>query len=286
MSQKDSVIDEMKDAADEVAETIGKHVWVERLARFGYAAKGIVYIVVGVLATMTAAGVGGEATGAQGALRSMARQPYGTIMLGIVAVGLTAYVIWRWVQAVTDADDKGTKAKGIALRLGYAGSGFIYAGLALSAARIVFGARDDGRPSAAESWTAKLMEFPYGNGLVILAALGVGGYGLYQCYKGYKAKFRKRLKTSEMSERGIVWATRSGRAGFIARGIVFLLVGGFLIQAAWHYDSTQAEGLDGVLQSLIQQPFGPWLLGAVALGLVAYGIYMLIEARYRRIAGS
>ncbi|HLL69983.1 MAG TPA: DUF1206 domain-containing protein, partial [Pyrinomonadaceae bacterium] len=278
MGQTDSVVEDVKDAADEVAERVGKHPWTERLARIGYAAKGVVYIVVGALATMTALGVGGEAKGTQGAMRSIARQPFGTAMLSIVAFGLVAYVIWRWVQAVTDADDKGTKAKGIALRLGYAGSGFIYAGLALSAARIVFGARDDGKPSAAESWTAKLMEFPYGNWLVILAALGVGGYGLYQCYKGYKAKFRKRLKTNEMSERGILWATRSGRAGFIARGIVFLLVGGFLIQAAWNYDSTQAEGLDGVLQSLILQPFGPWLLGAVALGLVAYGIYMLIEA--------
>ncbi|HEY0097615.1 MAG TPA: DUF1206 domain-containing protein, partial [Pyrinomonadaceae bacterium] len=103
---------------------------------------------------------------------------------------------------------------------------------------------------------------------------------------GYSAKFRKRLKVGEMSERGVLWATRSGRAGFIARGIVFLIVGGFLIQAAWYYDSSKAKGLDGALQNLIQQPFGPWLLGAVALGLIAYGLYMLVEARYRRIAGS
>ena len=286
MSQTDSVVEDVKDAADEVAEKVGKHPWTERLARFGYAAKGVVYIVVGALATMAALGLGGEATGARGAMRSIARQPFGTVMLSIVAFGLVAYVIWRWVQAVTDADDKGTNAKGIALRIGYTGSGLVYAGLAYSAARIVFGARDDGRPSAAKSWTAKLMEFPYGNWLVILAALGVVGYGLYQCYKGYKAKFRKRLKTNEMSERGVRWATRSGRFGFIARGVVFLIVGGFLIQAAWHYDSSKAEGLDGVLQALIQQSFGPWLLGGIALGLVAYGIYMLIEARYRRIAGS
>ena len=286
MSQKDSVIDEMKDAADEVAETIGKHVWVERLARFGYAAKGIVYIVVGVLATMTAAGVGGEATGAQGALRSIARQPYGTVMLGIVAVGLTAYVIWRWVQAITDADDKGTGAKGIALRVGYAFSGLVYAGLALTAARILFGARDDDRPSAAQSWTARIMALPFGDWLVILAGLAVIGFGLYQCYKGYKAKFRKRLKEDEMSERGIVWATRSGRVGFIARGVVFLIVGGFLLQAARHYNSMEAQGLDGALQLLAQHSSGKWMLGLVALGLVAYGLYMLVEARFRRIAGS
>ncbi|MGI9106924.1 MAG: DUF1206 domain-containing protein, partial [Pyrinomonadaceae bacterium] len=232
MSQTDSVIEEVKEAAGEVAEKVGKHPWVERLARVGYAAKGIVYIVVGALATMTALGVGGEAKGTHGAMRSVARQPFGTVMLSIVAFGLLAYVIWRFVQAVTDADDKGTKAKGIALRLGYAGSGFIYAGLALSAARIVFGARDDGEPSAAKSWTTSVMEFSFGHWLVALAGLGVIGYGIYQCYKGYKAKFRKRLKEDEMSERGLRWATRSGRVGFIARGIVFLIVGGFLIKAA------------------------------------------------------
>ncbi|MCA1556810.1 MAG: DUF1206 domain-containing protein, partial [Acidobacteria bacterium] len=238
MSQTGSAIEEVKDAADEVAEKVGKHPWTEQLARIGYAAKGIVYIVVGALAVLTALGFGGKAKGTQGAMSSIARQPFGKVLLSIVAIGLVAYVIWHFVQAVTDADDKGTKAKGIALRLGYAGSGFIYAGLALSAARIVFGANDDGKPSAAKSWTASVLKFPFGHWLVVLAGLGVIGYGFYQCYKGYKAKFRKRLKEGEMSERGIRWATRSGRVGFIARGIVFLIVGGFLIQAALSYDSS------------------------------------------------
>ncbi|MDQ1558172.1 MAG: hypothetical protein QOD32_1232 [Pyrinomonadaceae bacterium] len=286
MGETNSAIKDVKEAADEVAEKVGKNPWVERLARFGYAAKGVVYIVVGALATLAALGMGGETTGTKGAMRSIVRQPFGRVMLGVVAFGLLGYVIWRLVQAITDADDKGTNAKGIALRLGYTGSGLVYAGLAYSAARILFGASDDGQPSAAESWTARVMEFPFGNWLVVLGGLSVIGYGLYQCYKGYTAKFRKRLKTGEMSERGILWATRSGRFGFIARGIVFLIVGGFLIVAAWHYDSSQAKGLDGALQVLIQQSYGKWLLGGVALGLVAYGLYMLIEARYRRIAGS
>ncbi|MDQ1593080.1 MAG: hypothetical protein QOG71_3707 [Pyrinomonadaceae bacterium] len=286
MGETNSAIKDVKEAADEVAEKVGKNPWVERLARFGYAAKGVVYIVVGALATLAALGMGGETTGTKGAMRSIVRQPFGRVMLGVVAFGLLGYVIWRLVQAITDADDKGTDAKGIALRLGYTGSGLVYAGLAYSAARILFGASDDGQPSAAESWTARVMEFPFGNWLVVLGGLSVIGYGLYQCYKGYTAKFRKRLKTGEMSERGILWATRSGRFGFIARGIVFLIVGAFLIVAAWHYDSSQAKGLDGALQVLIQQSYGKWLLGGVALGLVAYGFYMLIEARYRRIAGS
>jgi hypothetical protein len=287
MGQTDSAIESVKEAADEVADKVGKHPWVERLARFGYAAKGVVYIVVGALATQAALGMGGgETTGTQGAMRSIARQPFGRVMLGIVAFGLIAYVIWRWVQAITDADDKGTDAKGIALRLGYTGSGLVYAGLAYSAARILFGANDDGKPGAAQSWTARVMDFPYGNWLIILGGLGVIAYGLYQCYKGYAAKFRKRLKAGEMSERGMRWAMRSGRFGFIARGIVFCIVGGFLIQAALHYDSSEAKGLDGALQLLIQQSYGKWMLGLIALGLAAYGLYMIIEARYRRIAGS
>jgi hypothetical protein len=130
------------------------------------------------------------------------------------------------------------------------------------------------------------MEYRYGNWLIVLAGLSVMGYGLYQCYKGYAAKFRKRLKIGEMSERGVLWAMRSGRFGFIARGVVFLIVGGIMIQAALRYGSTKAKGLDGALQLLIQQSYGKWLLGIIALGLVAYGLYMLIEARYRRIAGS
>ncbi|HKP72175.1 MAG TPA: DUF1206 domain-containing protein [Pyrinomonadaceae bacterium] len=286
MTEKDSAIGEAKEKADEVAEQVAKHPWTERVARIGYAAKGVVYIAVGALATMAALGVGGEATDVRGAMRSIARQPFGTVLLAIVALGLTAYVAWRWVQAVTDADDKGTDAKGIALRVGYTGSGLVYAGFALSAARILLGAREEGRPSAAQSWTAKLMEFPYGWALVILAGLAVIGFGLYQCYKGLTAKFRKRLKVGEMSAGAVRWATRSGRAGFISRGVVFLIVGGFLIQAALYYDSSQAKGLDGALQTLARQSYGKWLLGAVALGLVAYGFYMLIEARYRRIAGS
>ncbi len=286
MEQTDSAIEDVKEAADEVAEKVGKSPWVERLARFGYAAKGVVYIVVGALATLAAMGIGGETTNTQGAMRSIARQPFGMVMLGIVAFGLVAYVIWRWVQAVTDADDKGTNAKGIALRLGYTGSGLVYAGLAYSAMRILLGARDDGQPSAAESWTARVMAFPYGNWLVILAGLAVIGFGLYQCYKGYTAKFRKRLKVGEMSERSMLWATRSGRFGFIARGVVFCIVGGFLIQAALHYDSSEAKGLDGALELLIRQSYGKWLLGLVALGLAAYGLYMIVEARFRRIAGS
>jgi hypothetical protein len=282
----DSPVDELKDQFDEVAEQVARHPWVELLARVGYAAKGVVYIVAGALAVMTAAGAGGELTDARGALRSIAGQPYGQVLLAIVAAGLAAYVLWRFVQSITDADGKGRSLKGLALRTGYFASGVIYAGLALAAARIVLGADEPAGENVTRSWTARLMSMPAGDLLVTLAGIGVIGYGLHQIYKGYSAKFVKKLKLPEIEDGARDWAVLVGRVGYAARGVVFLVIGLFLIQAARRHDPGEAQGLDGALQALARQSFGPYLLGAVAAGLVAYGIYALVEGRYRRIAGS
>jgi hypothetical protein len=282
----DSPVEELKEQFDEAAEQVARSPWVERLARFGYAAKGAVYIVAGALAVMTAAGVGGELTDARGALRSIARQPFGRTMLAVVAVGLAGYVLWRWVQSVTDADQKGRSFKGLAVRAAYFASGTVYAGLALAAARLVFGADEPPGESATRSWTARLMAMPFGDLLVTLAGLSVIGFGLYQIYKGYRAKFAKRLKLPEIEDGARDWAVLTGRVGYAARGVVFLVVGAFLIQAARRHDPGEAQGLDGALRALAQQSFGPYILGVVAAGLVAYGLFALVEARYRRIAGQ
>ena len=130
------------------------------------------------------------------------------------------------------------------------------------------------------------MAIPAGRWLICLVGVGVIGFGLYQIYKGLSAKFRKRLKLGQMSYAKKAWATLSGRVGYTARGIVFLLVGGFLVRAALSYNPAEARGLDGVLETLARQPYGPWVMGVVAAGLVAYGIYTLVESRYRRINGS
>lgn len=287
MSELDTAVEDVKEGAGRAAAQVATHPWTERLARFGYAAKGLVYIVVGALAILAATGGhGDDATDTRGALRAIAGQPSGRLLLGTVASGLAAYVLWRVVQSLTDADRKGRELKGLALRAGYLGSGLVYAGLAFSAARILAGTSGDDRRSLQESWTAELLRWPYGRWLVLLGGLAVIGFGLYQCYKGYGAKFRKRLKLHTMSERAARLATLSGRVGYIARGVVFCMIGAFLIQAGWHYNPREAKGLDGALQTLAQQSFGPWLLGAVAAGLAAYGLYSLVEARYRRIAGS
>jgi hypothetical protein len=280
-------VTEAKREAEDVIDDVAAHPWTERIARFGYATKGAVYMVVGVLATMAAFGMGGEKTDMRGALQAIEKQPFGKFVLGCVAFGLIGYVIWRLLQAVADTDDKGTKLKGILIRIGYACSALVYAGLALTAAKVLI---DVGEPDSStemqQDRVARLMTMPYGRWLVGLAGVSVLGFGLYQIYKGLKAKFRKRLKLGEMSPSKKFWATLMGRTGYAARGVVFCLAGAFLIQSARHFNPEEAKGLDAVLQALSEWPFGPWALGVVAAGLIAYGMYMLVEAGYRRINGS
>lgn len=259
-------------------------MWVERLARLGYTAKGIVYAIIGVLAVQAAFGTGGKTTDQKGALGAIAAQPFGKFLLALIALGLIGYVIWRFIEAVQDPEHKGNDAEGLAKRLGAGISGIIYASLALSAIRLAMGSSaSSSNSNSTQDWTARLMSQPFGQWLVGLGGALVIGLGFYQFYKAYKAKFRKHLKLQEMSPTEETWATRLGRFGVAARGVVFVITGFFLLQAARQSNPNQARGLDGALQSLAQQPYGPWLLGIVALGLVAYGIHMGVQARYRRI---
>lgn len=262
--------------------------WIERLARFGYAAKGVVYAVVGGIALNAAFGVE-RATGSRGALESLLRQPLGRVMLGVVAVGLLGYVVWKAVQAVLDPEHLGTDAKGLFKRAAFGLTAVIYAGLALAAARLALsgasggdaGAEGDG--TGPDRWTAMAMDKPLGRWAVAAVGVGIIAYGLYNLYKGYTAKLSEELDLSDLepeNRRRVIWA---GRFGMAARGVVFGIVGWFLVMAALHYNPTEARGLGGALRTLEEQTYGPWLLAAVALGLVAYGLFYLVKARYRRI---
>jgi uncharacterized protein DUF1206 len=254
--------------------------WVERLARLGYAARGAVYVLVGILAVQTAFGARRQVTDTRGALHVVAQQS--VALLAVLAVGLFGYALWRVVQGVLDAEGKGSDPKGLAKRAAMVGSGLIYGGLALAAARMALGAHE-GHDNAAQAWTARLMSLPFGRWLVAGVGVGVMIAGLMQIRRGWLAKFHDTLKNDEMDAAERRLALRSGQLGFIARGIVFLLSGGFLVQAAWRFDPGQVRGLAGALETLAGQPAGPWLLGATAVGLIAFGAYSLLLARYRRI---
>lgn len=263
---------------------VAKQPWFETLARLGYAAKGIVYFVVGLLAAQAALGTGGKTTDTSGALEEIIVQPFGKLLLSIVALGLVGYALWRVVQTVLDPEHKGQKltAKRSAQRLGYAFSAISYTGLALTAVRLVLGSGRS-QANASQDWTARFLSQPFGQVLVGIAGAIVLGVGIAFFYQAYKATFRRHFKISEMTAGEQTWITRLGRFGVTARGIVFTIIGSFLMVAAVQLNARQAKGLGGALATLAEQPFGPWLLSFVALGLIAYSLYSLAEARYRKI---
>lgn len=282
-----SSIENIKNKIEPIASFVVANPWMERFFRLGYAAKGLVYAVIGWLAASAAFGPGGRTTNARGALRSLVKQPFGQILLGLVAIGLSGYILWRLVQAIMDTENKGTDGKGIILRLSYAGNGLIYSGLAITAVHLIidqvdreidlddsYGSRD---------WTAFLLAQPFGQWLVGTVGIMVIGIGFYEFYQAYTANFRRKFRLNEMSDTEKTWATYIARFGLAARGIVYSIVGFFLIQAALHSNSNKVRGLEGALDSLAQQSYGKWLLGIVAIGLIAYGVYYIVQARYRRI---
>lgn len=274
--EQKGLTDHAQDASEDVIE------WVVWLARFGYAAKGTVYIIIGALAAQAALGSGGRTTGPTGALSWLSNQAFGRILLTLVAVGLFGYALWRFVEAWVDPGHEGADAEGIVKRIGFAVSGTVYGLFGVEALRIAFGSSGGGG-NQAQDWTARLMAQPFGLWLVGIVGAIIIGTGLYQFYRAYTASFREKLKLHEMSSTEITWSTRAGRIGFAARGVVYLIIGGFLILAAWQADPQEAAGIGEALGTLGRQPYGPWLLAVVALGLVAYGIFALVLARYRRI---
>ncbi len=282
MRQAGSSVNHAADRAEQAARRAAANPWVERLARLGFAAKGIVYITIGALAVQAARGSGGATTDSRGAIEAIGQQPFGRVLLGVVAVGMLGHALWLFVEAALDPDRKGSDAKGIAQRVGYAVLGVVYVGFALTAVRLLMGSGVAGG-DATQDWTARLMAQPFGRWLVGLIGLGVIGFGLSELYQAYTTKFRDKLNMAQMSANEQTWAIRSGRFGLAARGVVFGIIGGFLIQAALQSNADKVQGLGGALQALARQPFGPWLLGIVAAGLIAYGIFMLVSARFRRI---
>jgi hypothetical protein len=256
--------------------------WFERLARSGYASKGVVYLLAGLFTARAAFGLGGQATDKNAVLLKILEEPFGRIMLALIGVGLLGYVALRFVQAFLDPEHKGADAKGIAQRAGYFISGILYAGLALSALRLAIGI-SEGTGNRWQSLAAGMFEAPLGRWLVAIAGLIVIGRGLYELYKGYSADFSEHFRWNEMSPAEQTGASWLGRVGLAARGIVHGLVGIFIVQAALLFDPSKVQGSGGALQSLANPPFGLWTVGVVALGLAAYGVYMLAAARYSRI---
>jgi hypothetical protein len=246
---------------------------LEWLARMGYVAKGVVYATVGVLAAMTALGVGGDTTGTEGAVSRIGRQPFGLVLIGLIAAGLLGYVVWRFTQAIKDPEHKGKDASGLIQRAGYVISGLIYGALALYTVSLLLGTLGTGGSSVSgSSLTAELMS--YQGGIWAVAAVGaiIMGVGIAQFVRAYREKFKERWNVSQMSQAQEAWASRASRWGLGARGLVFGVIGGFLITAAWHADPSEAKGLEGRSTNSPANPMdrGCWAWSPLASFVTAY----------------
>ena len=261
-------------------EKVARSDGFEWLARAGFVARGLIYGIIGVLAVKLAVGAGGKTTNQQGAMRTIAEQPFGKVLLILVAIGLGGYALWRLIRALLGhgPEDSDTSSE----RVAALGSGIVYVGLCAVAVEILLGAGSDSS-GGAQMTTAGVLGWPAGTWLVGFAGVVLIGVGVYQGYRGLSKDFLKDSKTEQMSARTRTWIEWIGSFGHLARLVVFGLVGVFLIKAAIDYNPNTAVGLDGALAKLAHQSYGPFLLGIVAAGLIAFGVYSLSDARYRRL---
>jgi hypothetical protein len=255
---------------------------LEHFARAGLAARGGVYMLVGGLALTAAIGAGGGVGGNESALRTLLSQPFGAILLALAGFGLLFFTAWRLYSALADPDRHGTSAKGLGTRAVHVLSGLVNAGLAVTAFNLAlgYGAGGGGDDAAAQDWTRWLLTQPFGRWLTAGVGAGIVAAGAFHLWKSWKGDMLKRLSVPA-ARRDL--ALMLGRIGYAARGIVFGLIGVFLIVAAIRSDSDEAKGLGGALKALEDQPFGWALLALTAAGLAAFGAFGFVQAAWRRI---
>jgi hypothetical protein len=257
--------------------------WLEPAARAGLLAKAALYGIIGALALAVAVGAGGETTDQKGALATLADEPAGGVLIGLLAAGLLGYGIWRLVQALSDTGGEGDDATGVVKRIGYGASAAIHLALFGFAISLLAGSGGSSSGSGSGSGqeqetTAGVLGWPGGRAIVIIAALIIIGVGAYNAYRGITKRFMEDLAVGGDARRVV---EPLGVVGHVARGVVFALIGVFLMKAAVEYDPSEAVGLDGALARLADQPYGQALLGLTAVGLLAYAAYCVADARYR-----
>jgi uncharacterized membrane protein len=249
------------------------------LARAGLTARGIIYILIGIVAILVAIGQGGRQADQQGALQLLAAQPFGLVLLWLLAIGFVGYALWRFSEAAFGVPGEGT---GAGPRLKSLVRGLVYASFAVLTFKVITGKKSN-QAGQEKDFTASVMHHTGGRFAVGIVGLIIVIVGLALVVEGARRKFMKHLRTGEMSPQTRKMVKRLGTVGTVARGLVFALAGVLVIDAAITASPSKAGGLDTALHTLRNQPFGEFLLIIAALGLIAFGIYGLAEARWRRV---
>uniref|UniRef100_B0T868 DUF1206 domain-containing protein n=1 Tax=Caulobacter sp. (strain K31) TaxID=366602 RepID=B0T868_CAUSK len=256
---------------------------IELASRIGYAARGLVYLGLGSIVLLAALDLTPRAKGAKGVLRAWADWPLGWALIGGIGVGLGGFAAWRILQAVFDADRHGRSPRAWAVRAGQAFSGLVYGGLALSAFELLDELEEVGQVDeerSAHHAARTVLDLPYGDTLLIAAGLAVLAFGIGNVIQGLMHDFSKRLDCDAKICRVVV---PLAKAGYGARGLASLPLGVFLVLAGLQARAGEARSWGGALEAVEHQPFGNTALCLVAAGLIAFGLFGLVEARYRRI---
>ncbi len=257
---------------------VNKQEWFKKYARFGMAAKGLVYVLIGILTAVAAFNLGaGNVTGKKGAFGFILNQPYGKVLLGLTGLILLGYVFWRGIQAIKDPEDEG-----VWRRIGYAFSGLFYTLVAGSAFTMAFsGSGGDGGSGKQEQFIGQLLDKSWGKWAVIIIAMIFFGKAIWQFYRAYSGKFDDKLKGEQLDSRVKNIIKIFGKTGYTSRGIVIAVIGFLFLRAALRSDPSQAGGTEEAFNLIQQATTGSIILGIIALGLAAYGVFMFIKANYR-----
>lgn len=257
--------------------------WLDRLARIGLASRGLVFVLIAVLAVQIAFGGGSqEEASQQGAFATLAKNGFGKGLLWLVVLGFLAFALWQVTDAVWGHRGEESDAKRWGHRIAALGQAVAYAVLAFVAGRTAVQGGSSGS-GGGQTATAKVLDNSGGQTLVAVVGIGIVVLAAVLTWRGLTSKFEERLDLSSLSSSGRQAVVRLGQVGYVARGVVFAMVGAFVVSAAVTYDPEKARGLDAALRELADQPFGKWLLLLVSLGLACYGAYSFAEARFRRL---
>ncbi|MFI6083490.1 DUF1206 domain-containing protein [Streptomyces sp. NPDC051217] len=255
---------------------------MDAAARWGFVARGVIYLLIGLLALQIAFGGGGKQADRGGALAEIGEKPMGSFVLWALGIGLVGMSLWRLSEALFGASGPDGHKPG--KRLLSAARFLFYGFVAYSV--LSFAAGDKGGSSGdqqSQDVTAKALELPAGQWLVGAAGIGILAAGLWIGARAAKRSYHKHLKLGQMSHRAKRFMDVTGVGGGLARGLLFAAIGWFVIKAAVDYEPDKAKGFDDTLRSFTDTPAGPWLLALVALGLVLFGLFSFGMARYRKV---
>ena len=259
---------------------------IEKLARAGMGAKGVVFLILGTLTAMAAFNEGGQKAGQGDALKFIHDQPFGKVLLALLAIGLIGYVVWRFVQAFRDPEGEGGDKKGIAKRIGYGASGLLYAFLAFEAIRMLVQSGSSGGGGGSKQIVSTLLEQPFGQILVGIVAVALFGKAVSAIYKAFSGKFMEEINVGQLDHKVKKIIKNTGTAGLAARGIVIGIIGFLFMKAAIQANPNEAGGTEGAFSFIQSSSYGSILLGVIAIGLACYGVYMLVKARYKALPSA